>query len=81
MDPWVSSASVRFQTGISLVMLVLAGLIGIIELLRHDHGAECWAMAFLLAMVIGLSIKVTGRLRSQSHIAANFITSDIAGMK
>jgi len=83
MDPWVSSASVRFQTGISLVMLGLAGLIAIIELLRHGHGAECWAMALLLALVIGLSRKVVDRLRANSlNRPANYISPDhIIGTK
>jgi len=77
MDPWVSSASVRFQTGISLVMLILAGFIAIVELLRHGHGAEGWAMALLLLMVIGFTAKMIARLRTSSPgITPTYITPD-----
>ena len=54
LDPWVRSAVGRFQRGISLILLVLAALIVLIELLRHGHGAEGWALGGLLAF-IGLS--------------------------
>lgn len=67
MDPWVRSASVRFQTGFSLVLYILAGFIAVVELLRHGHGAEAWVMGLLLAIVIGMSGKVTGRLRENSQ--------------
>ena len=63
MDPWVSSASLRLQTGISLVMLTLAAFIATVELFRHSHGAECWALALLLVVVIGLTTNVIGRFR------------------
>lgn len=67
MDPWVRSASLRFQTGFSLVLFILAGFIAVIELLRHGHGAEGWCMGLLLALSIGLSSKVIGRLRTESE--------------
>jgi hypothetical protein len=40
IDPWVRSAAVRFQRGISLVLMILAALIVGIELIRHGHGGE-----------------------------------------
>ncbi len=71
MDPWVRSASLRFQTGFSLMLLVLAGFIGSIELVRHRHGAEGWIMVLLLAIVLGLSIRVVGRLRADESNSAD----------
>ena len=77
MDPWVSSASLRFQTGFSLVLLILAGFIAVIELLRHGHGAESWVMGLLLAVVIGQSMKVVARLRTNPpQRARNYSRSD-----
>lgn len=67
MDPWLSSASLRFQTGFSLVLLILSGFIAILELVRHGHGTESWIMAFLLATIIVLSRKVIGRLSTNSY--------------
>jgi hypothetical protein len=53
LDPWVRSATVRFQRGISLVLMTLAALIVAIELLRHGHGGEGWTLAGLL---VGISL-------------------------
>jgi hypothetical protein len=63
MDPWVKSASLRFQTGISFVLLVLAGFIAVVELLRHGHGAEAWVMGTLLAAILAMGRSVFLRLR------------------
>jgi len=66
LDPWVRSAAARFQRGISLALLTLAGLFAAIELLRHGHGAEGWILTGLL-VGIGLSgLSVAGRLRDRS---------------
>ncbi len=51
LDPWVRSAAGRFQRGITLVLLVLAAVIVCIELLRHAHGVEGWALGSLLAFI------------------------------
>ena len=52
IDPWVRSASLRLQRGISLVLLVLALLIIVLELFRHGHGVECWALDFILLILL-----------------------------
>ncbi len=52
LDPWVRSASLRLQRGISLVLLILASFILILELLRHRHGAEAYPSAAILLLVL-----------------------------
>lgn len=72
LDPWVRSAVVRFQHGISLVLMTLAALIVAIELLRHSHGAEGWALAGLLAGISLSGLSLAGRLRDHNvapHVA------------
>jgi hypothetical protein len=64
MDPWVASASLRFQTGISLVLLALAGLLALAESLRHPHGPEVLAMVLLLSVVLAMGTKTFGRFRA-----------------
>jgi hypothetical protein len=58
LDPWLSSAIGRFHRGISLTLLVLAGLIIAIELLRHDHGTERWVLspAVLIVSLLALNL-------------------------
>jgi hypothetical protein len=83
MDPWLNSASLRFQTGFSLVLLMLSGFIAVIELFRHGHGAESLVMGLLLATIGALGKKTIGRLRTYTaatpttRLSAPFI----AGMK
>jgi hypothetical protein len=72
MDPWLNSASLRFQTGFSLVLLILSGFIAVIELFRHGHGAESWIMGLLLATIIAVGKKTVGRLRT--YTAATPVT-------
>jgi hypothetical protein len=61
LDPWVSSATARFQRGISLVLFTLAAVIVGLELFRYGHGEERWALGGLLAL-IGLSgLSLAGR--------------------
>jgi hypothetical protein len=66
MDPLLVSASLRFQTGFSLILFALCACIAVIELLRHGHGAEAWTMAVLVAAAVVLSKRVAGHLRSES---------------
>ncbi len=63
LDPWVRSAAARFQRGISLVLLTLAGLIVAIELLRHGHGGDGWTLAGLFAGIGLGGLSLVGRLR------------------
>jgi len=51
MDPWLTSAIGRFHRGISLSLLVLAGLIIAIEIFRHRHGMELPALALIMTTV------------------------------
>lgn len=65
LDPWVRSAVGRFQRGISLILLVLAALIVFIELLRHGHGAEGWALGSLFALISLSSLHLVARLSEE----------------
>jgi hypothetical protein len=68
LDPWLSSAIGRFHRGISLALLVLAGLIVVVELLRHDHGPERWALATVVVTVSLLVVNVGRSLWRQTRI-------------
>ncbi len=52
MDPWVQSASLRLQRGISLVLAVLACFILVLELFRHAHGTEQYIIGVTLCLVL-----------------------------
>jgi len=65
LDPWVRSAAARFQCGISLVLLTLAALIVSVEILRHGHGGEGWALAALLAGICLSGVNVAVRLHDR----------------
>jgi hypothetical protein len=52
IDPWVRSASLRLQRGISLVLLTLACVILCVELFRHNHGTEQYVVAAVLVVVV-----------------------------
>jgi hypothetical protein len=56
LDPWLSSAIGRFHRGMSLTLLTLAGLITLIELIRHDHGIERWVLSTALVTITLLSV-------------------------
>ncbi len=62
LDPWVRSAVQRFQRGISVVLLVLAALIVLVQLFRHGHGAEGWALGGLLAIISLSGLQLASRL-------------------
>jgi hypothetical protein len=68
LDPWLSSAIGRFHRGISLVLLVLAGLIMSIELLRHGHGLERWVLSAAVATLSLFALKVAHTLRGDTRL-------------
>ena len=51
VDPWPHSEAGRFHRGLSLVLVVLAGLILVVELTRHHRPAEALALVGALAVV------------------------------
>lgn len=61
IDPWVQSASLRLQRGISLVLVTLATVILIIEWLRHAHGTEQWVLALLLLVILKRLLTLVSR--------------------
>jgi hypothetical protein len=63
MDPWLSSAIGRFHRGVSLSILVLAGLIIGIEIFRHNHGMELVALVVIMVMVSLLGLNLVRGLR------------------
>jgi hypothetical protein len=63
MDPWLSSAIGRFHRGISLSVLVLAGLIIAIEIFRHNHGMELLELMAIMFMVSLLGLNLVRGLR------------------
>jgi hypothetical protein len=69
MDPWLKSAIGRFHRGISLLLLVLASLIIVIELFRHNHGIERLVLATVMIMVSLLCINLARSLRE--HLGAD----------
>ena len=64
IDPWLSSAMGQFHRGLSLVLVILAGLIAGVELIRHDHGTERWLLSAMLLMVAWLGVQ---RVRDLRH--------------
>lgn len=62
LDPWLSSAIGRFHRGMSLALLILAGLILLIELIRHDHGSERWALSTGFLAIAALAVHVAREL-------------------
>jgi hypothetical protein len=64
LDPWVRSASLRLQRGISLVLLTLASFILVLELFRHEHGAEQYVVGAVLVIVLLRFVKLARRTPS-----------------
>jgi hypothetical protein len=62
IDPWVRSASLRLQRGISLVLLTLACVMLSIELFRHNHGTEQYIVGAVLVIVVLRLVKVGRRV-------------------
>lgn len=64
LDPWVRSASLRLQRGISLVLLALASFILLVELFRHEHGLEQYVVGAMLALVLLRFVRLARRTLS-----------------
>jgi hypothetical protein len=58
LDPWPHSEAGRFHRGISLVLIVIAALIVLVEGMRHHEPAE----VLTLLAVLGLALTAAGRL-------------------
>jgi hypothetical protein len=71
LDPWLRSAVGRFHRGMSLALVVLAGLITAIELFRHDHGAERWALSTVLVAVALIGLRIVRDLRQPGNIGTD----------
>ena len=67
MEPWLSSAIGRFHRGISLALLVLAGLIMAIELIRHGHGTERRVLATAVTVLSLLALNVARGLGGETR--------------
>lgn len=64
IDPWVQSASLRLQRGISCVLVSIAALALVIELFRHNHGIEQWILGLLLLVVLWRFASLVSRLNN-----------------
>jgi hypothetical protein len=58
LDPWPHSEAGRFHRGVCIVLVVLAGVIAGLALIRSNGPAE----AAVLAAVLGIAIAIAGRL-------------------
>jgi hypothetical protein len=67
LDPWLSSAIGRFHRGMSLALLVLAGLIVLIELFRYGHGTEGWVLSAAMLVIALLCVHVVRDLRQPAQ--------------
>ena len=67
MDPWLSSAIGRFHRGMSLALLILAGLIMTIELLRHGHGPERQMLVAAVTVLSLVTLNVVRSLRAETR--------------
>jgi hypothetical protein len=75
LDPWVRSASVRLQRGISLVLLTLASFILVLELFRHGHGAEQYVVGAGLVIVLLRFVRLARRTLSGTSSQTGQIAS------
>ena len=67
LDPWLSSAIGRFHRGISLALLILAGLIMAVALVRHGRESERWVLFAALAMLSLLALSLARGLRRDTR--------------
>lgn len=71
--PWPHSEVGRFHRGLSLSLVLLAGLILVVEALRHHGPAELILLGVLLAAVAAMGRHMIGAFRASP---ANFFVSD-----
>lgn len=64
LRPWLGTAIGRFHRGMSLVLLVLAGLIALIELCQHPTPAESIMLGTLAVAVGILGVRLYSALRA-----------------
>ena len=62
-DRWLESGTGRLQRGISLTLLILAGMLVAIEWWRHKHGVEQWLLAGLMVIIPAIVIHLARHLR------------------
>ncbi len=70
LDPWMRSASMRLQRGISLVLLALACFILLIELFRHAHSPEMYLTGSALILVLARLLQASRRMRQIENDSA-----------
>lgn len=70
IDPWVQSASLRLQRGISCVLVSIAALALGIELFRQNHGIEQWLLGLLLLVVLWRFATLVSRLNTRGRAIA-----------
>jgi hypothetical protein len=66
LDPWVQSAPLRLQRGISLVITILAAFILAVELLRHRQAADQLVLGPILLIVL-LRVLAVSRSAIELH--------------
>lgn len=66
--PWLGSEIGRFHRGLSLALMLLAGLVAGVGLARHLHaGIEVWLLGTVLAVVAGCGVRLVRDLVGASR--------------
>jgi hypothetical protein len=58
LDPWPHSEAGRFHRGVCLVLVSLAGLIALMELIRHHESAELLVSTAVLSVVFAAGLRL-----------------------
>jgi hypothetical protein len=75
LDPWVRSASLQLQRGISLVLLTLASFILLLELFRDLHSTDQYVLGGVLVVVLLRFVRLARRTLSRASSQAGQIAS------